>query len=105
MIRGPIAANQPHGPDRRLRPAAPQAGGSTTSRPVVSGARLADRRAHYFMDQQIGLHGTIVSIALAVAGLAAASLFDVRAADRPYHALLWVLWISCSWPSESSTPA
>jgi hypothetical protein len=44
------------------------------------------------MDQQIGLHGTIVSIALGVAGLAAASLFDVRAADRPYHALLWVLW-------------
>jgi hypothetical protein len=44
------------------------------------------------MDQQIGLHGTIVSIALGVAGLAAASLFDVRAADRPYQALLWVLW-------------
>jgi hypothetical protein len=56
--------------------------------------RLADRRAHYFMDQQIGLHGTIVSIALGVAGLAAASLFEVRAADRPYHWLLGMLWLA-----------
>ena len=39
------------------------------SRLVVTADRLAERRAHYFMDQQIGLHGTIVSIALGVAGL------------------------------------
>jgi hypothetical protein len=64
------------------------------SRPVVTADLLADRRARYFMDQQIGLHGTIVSIALGVAGLAAASLFEVRAADRPYHGLLWMLWIA-----------
>jgi hypothetical protein len=32
-----------------------------------------ERRAHYFMDQQVSLHGTIVSIALGVAGLAAAT--------------------------------
>lgn len=64
------------------------------SRLVVTADRLAERRAHYFMDQQIGLHGTIVSIALGVAGLAAASLFEVRALDRPYHALLWLLWSS-----------
>lgn len=38
--------------------------------PVVTAERLADRRAHYFMDQQIGLHGTVVSLALGVAGLA-----------------------------------
>jgi len=62
------------------------------SRLVVTADRLAERRAHYFMDQQIGLHGTIVSIALGVAGLAAASLFQVRALDRPYHLLLWLLW-------------
>jgi hypothetical protein len=61
-------------------------------RPDVTAERLADRRAHYFMDQQIGLHGTIVSLALGVAGLAAASLFEVSPADRPYHPLLWLLW-------------
>ena len=60
---------------------------------VVSGEQLAVRRARYFMDQQIALHGTIVSIALGVAGLAAASLFEVRAADRPYHLLMWMLWV------------
>jgi hypothetical protein len=75
-------------------PPVPQDAGSPTSRLAVTGARLADRRAHYFMDQQIGLHGTIVSIALGVAGLAAASMFDVQAADRTYHALLW----SCGSP-------
>lgn len=64
------------------------------SRLVVTADRLADRRARYFMDQQIALHGTIVSIALGVAGLAAASLFEVRAADRPYHGLLWLFWIT-----------
>ena len=48
----------------------------------------------YFMDQQIGLHGTVVSIALGVAGLAAASLFDVSRADRPDHMLFWGLWIT-----------
>jgi hypothetical protein len=25
---------------------------------------------------------------------AAASLFDVRTAERPYHALLWMLWLA-----------
>lgn len=64
------------------------------SRPLVTAARIADRRAHYFMEQQIGLHGTIVSIALGMAGLAAASLFEVRPADRPYHLLLWLLWLA-----------
>jgi hypothetical protein len=62
-------------------------------RTVVTAERLAGRRAHYFMDQQIGLHGTILSIALGVAGLAAASLFEVRPADRPYQLLLWLLWL------------
>jgi hypothetical protein len=61
-------------------------------RPGVTAEHLADRRAHYFMDQQIGLHGTIVSLALGVAGLAAASLFEVSPASRPYHPLLWLLW-------------
>jgi hypothetical protein len=28
------------------------------NRAVLSAAQLLDRRAHYFMDQQIGLHGT-----------------------------------------------
>lgn len=64
------------------------------SRLLVTADRLADRRAHYFMDQQIGLHGTIVSLALGVAGLAAASLFEVSDADRPYHELFWLLWLA-----------
>lgn len=61
---------------------------------VVTADQLPDRRARYFMEQQIGLHGTIVSIALGVAGLAAASLFEVRPADRPFQVLLWLLWIA-----------
>jgi len=79
---------------RAVRRSALRAGNPAVTGLVVTADRLADRRARYFMDQQIGLHGTIVSIALGVAGLAAASLFDVRAADRPNHALLWLLWIS-----------
>jgi hypothetical protein len=81
-------------PGGSVRRSARQAGDPTTNRLVITADRLADRRAHYFMDQQIGLHGTIVSIALGVAGLAAASLFQVRTADRPYQGLLWLLWIA-----------
>lgn len=44
------------------------------------------------MDQQISLHGTIISIALGVAGSAAAGLIDVSSRDRPWHLLLWMLW-------------
>ena len=62
---------------------------------------LKERRAHYFMDQQVSLHGTIVSIALGVAGLAAASLFKVQSSDRPYHLLFWLLWVT----SILATPA
>jgi hypothetical protein len=62
------------------------------SRMVIPASRLLDRRAHYLMDQQVGLHGTIVSIALGVAGLAAASLIEVPRPDRPFHALLWLFW-------------
>lgn len=54
--------------------------------------QLNDRRSHYLMDQQIGLYNTIVSIALGVAGLAAASLFDVGPADQAFRTLFWVLW-------------
>jgi hypothetical protein len=83
-----------HTPCDSVRRSARQAGDPTANPLVVTADRLADRRAHYFMDQQIGLHGTIVSIALGVAGLAAASLFQVRTADRPYHGLLWLLWVA-----------
>jgi hypothetical protein len=44
------------------------------------------------MDQQVGLPGTIVSIALGVPGLAAASLINVPRPDRPCHELLWLFW-------------
>jgi hypothetical protein len=83
-----------HTPRGAVRRPALQVGNPPANQLVVTADRLADRRAHYFMDQQIGLHGTIVSIALGVAGLAAASLFQVGTADRPYHALLWLLWIA-----------
>jgi hypothetical protein len=59
-----------------------------------SATQLNERRAHYFMEQQIGIHGTIVSVALGVAGLAAAGLLVVSAADRPYHILFWMLWLT-----------
>jgi hypothetical protein len=55
--------------------------------------QLADRRAHYSKDQRNGLHGTIISLALGVAGLSAASIFEVSPADRPYHPLLWLFWL------------
>ena len=86
--------------DGRAEPRLPRSGRAAPAwrrsgvrRTVVTAERLADRRAHYFMDQQIGLRGTILSIALGVAGLAAASLFEVRPADRPYQPLLWLLWL------------
>lgn len=58
----------------------------------VTAEQLRDRSAGYFMDQQAGIFGMIVSVALGVAGLAAASLFEVRPSDRPYHILFWILW-------------
>lgn len=54
--------------------------------------QLSDRYEHYFMDQQVGLHNTVTSVALGMAGLAAAGLVVVSAADRPYHGLFWLLW-------------
>lgn len=60
--------------------------------PVMTAGQLNDRRGHYLMDQQIGQYNTIVSIALGVAGLAAASLFDVAPRDRAFRVLFWVLW-------------
>jgi len=36
---------------------------------AVTADQLPGRRARYFMEQQIGLHGTIVSIALYALGL------------------------------------
>lgn len=60
----------------------------------ITAQDINDRSAGYFMEQQTGLHGTVVSIALGVAGLAAASLFDVGRADRPDHILFWALWVT-----------
>ena len=60
----------------------------------ISAAQVNERRTRYLMDQQIGIHVTIVSIALAVAGLAAAGLLVISSADRPYRILFWLLWIT-----------
>jgi hypothetical protein len=67
---------------------------SRARHPSVTIEELVERHSHYLMDQQIGLHGTMVSIALGVSGLAAASLFDVSPADRPYRLLFWLLWFT-----------
>lgn len=59
---------------------------------LMTASQLNDRRSRYLMDQQIGLHNTIVSIALGVAGLAAASLFDIDHAHQAFRMLFWALW-------------
>jgi hypothetical protein len=61
---------------------------------LVDTDELNERRAHYYMDQQVGIYSIVLSIALGVAGFAAASIIHVPRADRPYHALLWVLWLT-----------
>jgi len=58
----------------------------------VTGHELNERRDRYYMDQQVGAYSIVLSIALGVAGLAAASLFSVSPADRPYRVMFWTLW-------------
>ena len=59
---------------------------------LVGTDELNQRRWQYYMDQQVGVYSIVLSIALGVAGLAAASLLYTSSADRSYHALFWVLW-------------
>lgn len=61
---------------------------------VVSASELNERRDRYYMDQQVGAYGIVLSIALGVAGLAAASLFFFTPADRPFRLIFWALWLT-----------
>lgn len=48
----------------------------------------------YLMNHQIGLHTTVVGIALAVGGLALASLLGTSRLYHDEYALLWLLWLA-----------
>jgi hypothetical protein len=59
---------------------------------LVGTDELKQRRWQYYMDQQVGVYSIVLSIALGVAGLAAASLLYASSTNRSYHALFWLLW-------------
>lgn len=61
---------------------------------LISASELNERRDRYYMDQQVGAYGIVLSIALGVAGLAAASLFFFTPADRPFRLIFWALWLT-----------
>jgi hypothetical protein len=67
---------------------------SRAMRQIVDTRELNERRAHYYLDQQVGIYSIVLSVALGVAGFAAASLIHVPKADRPYDILLWALWLT-----------
>lgn len=56
--------------------------------------RLRARTDTYLMNHQIGLHTTVVGIALAIGGLALASLLGTSRLYHDKHALLWLLWLA-----------
>lgn len=54
-------------------------------------SRLRARQDSYLANHYVGLHNMVVSVALAVAGVAAASLVGLPAAFRAYAPLLWIM--------------
>jgi hypothetical protein len=60
----------------------------------VNGDLLSKRFETYIVDSYIGLHNTVVSVVLAVAGLSAASLADSHAQYARSYPLLWLLWLA-----------
>jgi hypothetical protein len=55
---------------------------------------LRERFESYIVDHYIGLHNTVVSVVLAVAGLAAASLAGSHTQYGGSYPLLWMLWLA-----------
>jgi hypothetical protein len=55
---------------------------------------VAERLDSYFLNHYVGLHSTVVSIAMAVAGLAAASLLGTSKIYHGNYALLWLLFLT-----------
>lgn len=53
-------------------------------------ARLRGKHESYLTDHYVGLHNMVVSVALAVAGVAAASLLGL---PSPFHAFAVLLWM------------
>lgn len=56
--------------------------------------RLRQRLDGYLMNHQIVLHTSVMSIALAVGGLALASLIGTAKLYRDQYPLLWMLWLA-----------
>lgn len=53
--------------------------------------RLRAKHDTYMTDHYVGLHNMVVSVALAVAGVAAASLLGLPPAFRAFTPLLWMM--------------
>jgi hypothetical protein len=58
----------------------------------IDRARLRERQETYLLDHYLSLHNTVVGVALAVAGLGAASLLGSPEEYHGYQILLWLLW-------------
>lgn len=61
------------------------------NKPTVDRARLHGRHDMYLTDHYVGLHNMVVSIALAVAGIAVASMWGLPSSYHDYVALLWLM--------------
>jgi hypothetical protein len=57
-------------------------------------ARLRARQDTYLTNHYVGLHNMVVSVALAVAGVAAASLLGLPPAFRAFESLLWMMLVA-----------
>jgi hypothetical protein len=60
----------------------------------IDKARIRDRQETYLLDHYLSLHNTVVGVALAVAGLGAASLIGSPKEYSGYQILLWLLWFA-----------
>jgi len=61
---------------------------------VIDRQRLRLRQDSYMVNHYVGLHITIVSVALGIAGVTAASLIAAEGLTINYHLLLGVLWLA-----------
>lgn len=83
------------GAGRSLVPAIPDTNPSgTTGKIVVDREMLLRRLEGYGVDHYTVLHNTVASVALAVAGLSAASLAGSRAIYGDSWALSWMMWLA-----------
>lgn len=76
--------------DREDRTGSPTAAGTTAE---IDLPELRRRSRDYLMGHYLGLHITVVSVALALAGGAAASLMTRHSISAADLILLWLLWL------------